>query len=218
MDRLASTDRSRFLSLAIRRNLRSHTFLFFQGDASHNVIVLETGYVKIASTIDDREITLDVLGPGEIIGELGAVDGSTRSATASTLTDVRALFVSASSFSGLVGTSPGVAASLAHDMARRLRDASQRQVEYGALDGLGRVCGRLVELMRRYGRDSGGDVVIEAPLNQSDIASWAGLSREAVVKALRSLRDVGWVTTTGRLITVVDPGAVTRRAGGSVDR
>ena len=60
--------------------------------------------------------------------------------------------------------------------------------------------------------------MIDAPLNQSDIASWAGLSREAVVKALRSLRDVGWVTTTGRLITVVDPGAVTRRAGGCVGR
>ena len=137
MGRLAATDRSSFLAHAVRRSVRSHTFLFFEGDPSHNVIVLEAGYVKIASTIDDREITLDVLGPGEIIGELGAVDGAARSATASTLTDVRALFVSAASFSGLVGTSPGVAASLAHDMARRLRDASQRQVEYGALDGLG---------------------------------------------------------------------------------
>ena len=53
---------------------------------------------------------------------------------------------------------------------------------------------------------------IDAPLTQSDIAAWAGLSREAVVKALQSLRRLGWVATTPQGITVLDVAAVTSRA------
>jgi len=52
------------------------------------------------------------------------------------------------------------------------------QVEYGALDALGRVCRRLVEMMDRYGEPVGPAVSITAPLTQADIAAWAGLSRE----------------------------------------
>ena len=53
---------------------------------------------------------------------------------------------------------------------------------------------------------------IAAPLTQSDIAAWAGLSTEAVVKALQSLRRIGCVATTARSITVLDIAAVPSRA------
>ena len=75
VDRLDASDRAALLDRARRRCVPAHGFLFFAGDASHNVFVLESGFVKIASVIDDREVTLDVLGPGEVVGELGAVDG-----------------------------------------------------------------------------------------------------------------------------------------------
>ena len=107
---------------------------------------------------------------------------------------------------------PSVALALLRDVVGRLRDASQRQVEYGALDGTGRVCRRLVELMARFGHPVGTAVVISAPLTQGDIAAWAGLSREAVVKALQSLRRTGAITTSARSITVVDVAAVHARA------
>ena len=76
------------------------------------------------------------------------------------------------------------------------------------------MCRRLVELLDRYGvaADGGGRVEISAPLTQSDIAAWAGLSREAVVRALHGLRTLGWVATTSRGITVLDVDAVTARA------
>jgi CRP/FNR family cyclic AMP-dependent transcriptional regulator len=97
-------------------------------------------------------------------------------------------------------------------VASRLRDASQRQAEYGARDAVGRVCRRLVEMMDRHGRAEGGGVMIDAPLSQTDIAAWAGLSREAVVKALHALQVLGRVTTGARTITVLDVEAVMSRA------
>ncbi len=90
---------------------------------------------------------------------------------------------------------PAASLMLLRCMASRLRDASRRQVEYGALDAVGRVCRRLVELMDRYGTPMPGEGVagvrIDAPLTQGDIAAWAGLSREAVVKALHAAAQAG---------------------------
>ena len=97
-------------------------------------------------------------------------------------------------------------------MAGRLRDASRRQVEYGALDAVGRVCRRLVELMDRYGEPTGAGVRIGGPLTQGDIAAWAGLSREAVVKALHGCgRSGGWRRRHARSPSL-DVDAVTSRA------
>ena len=171
-----------------------------------------SGELKVAVALDDREVVLEVIGPGEILGELAAIDGRPRSARAVTLTAVEVVAVSAASFRTFLAERPEAARVLMHDLAGRLRRASRRQVELGALDSTARVCGRLVDLMARYGRPVGPGVLIHGPLNQSDIAAWAGLSREAVVKALNRLRAVGWVTTTPRSITVLDVAAVTTRA------
>jgi CRP-like cAMP-binding protein len=71
--------------------------------------------------------------------------------------------------------------------------------------------------MDRYGTTSERGVLITTPLSQSEIAGWAGLSREAVVKGLHALRTLGWVATNGRSITVLDETAVTARASCSLD-
>ena len=155
---------------------------------------------------------LDVIEPGNIVGEVAAIDGRPRSATATALTATEVVSIPAATFVAFLESNPGVALILMRYVAGRLRDTSRRQVEYGALDAVGRVCRRLVEMMDRYGVPTGTGVRIDGPLTQSDIAAWAGLSREAVVKALQRLRAVGWVATTARTITVLDVAAVTSRA------
>ena len=76
-----------------------------------------------------------------------------------------------------------------------------------------RVCARLDDMASRYGViNAHGDVVVDAPVTQLDVAQWAGLSREAVVKALRSLRCLGWVDVRGRAFVIRDRPALRRRA------
>jgi CRP-like cAMP-binding protein len=54
--------------------------------------------------------------------------------------------------------------------------------------------------------------VVDAPVTQSELAAWSGLSREAVVKGLRALRRLGWIEVDGRRLVVLDPAAVSERA------
>jgi CRP-like cAMP-binding protein len=173
---------------------------------------VRSGEIKVSITVEGHEVLLDVLGTGDVLGELSAIDGGARSATATALSAAEVVAIPAIAFMGFLTEHPVVALDLMRSVSGRLRDASRRQVEYGALDAVGRVCRRLVEMVDRYGVPAGAGVLIDAPLCQAEIAGWAGLSREAVVKALHALRALGWVSTTSRCITVHDPDAVSTRA------
>jgi CRP-like cAMP-binding protein len=212
LDRLDAEQRAALLALGHVRRYPAQSIIFFEGDDAHDVVLIQAGDLKISATVEDREVVLDVLGPGDILGEVAAIDGLPRSATLTTLTLAEVLRIPAAAFMDHLATHPASALVLMGCLAARVRDTSRRQVEYGALDAVGRVCRRLVELMDRYGRPTPDGVTISGPLTQGEIAAWAGLSREAVVKALQGLRALGWVATTPRSITVVDVDAVTFRA------
>ena len=107
---------------------------------------------------------------------------------------------------------PRVALLLLEMLSWRLRDADRKRVEYAAFDSVGRVASRLVELAGEHGVTKGGGVEITLPLSQEELAGWTGSSREAVSKALHTLRELGWVKTDRRRITVLDIEALRRRS------
>ena len=57
--------------------------------------------------------------------------------------------------------------------------------------------------------DDNGGTRVDLPLSQEELASWIGASREATVKALRTLREIGAITTGRRVVTIVDRAALT---------
>jgi CRP/FNR family cyclic AMP-dependent transcriptional regulator len=215
LGRLDPDQQAQLLGLGRARRYPGGSILFFEGDEAHDVLVVRSGELKVAHTVEGHEVVLDVLTGGDVLGELSAIDGRPRSATATALTPAEVTSIPVGAFMVFLAEHPAVGLVLLRCVAGRLREASRRQVEYGALDALGRVCRRLIELIDRYGAPAAPGtpgVRITAPLTQGDIAAWAGLSREAVVRALHSLRTLGWVATTPRSITVLDLDAVAGRA------
>jgi CRP-like cAMP-binding protein len=126
---------------------------------------------------------------------------------------VEVLALSADTFRVFLQSYPRVALYLLETLARRLRQAGGRQVEFGAYDTLGRVARRLLELADRFGEQRDDGVVINLPLSQSELAGWVGASREAVAKALQALRSLGWIETGRRNTVIKDLDALRRRAG-----
>jgi CRP-like cAMP-binding protein len=70
----------------------------------------------------------------------------------------------------------------------------------------------VLDLADRYGEPTPGGRQVQVPFAQHDLAAWTGLSREAVVKGLRSLRALGWIQTGGRRLTLLDEEALRDRA------
>ncbi|TML11221.1 MAG: Crp/Fnr family transcriptional regulator [Actinobacteria bacterium] len=207
LGRLPADDAQALMERSRRRRLPAGSVLFLEGDDAHTVLFLLEGQVKILITSSaGREVVLDVLGPGEIIGELSAIDGLPRSATATALSPVEIATLRTSDFQALIEARASIARQLLVLVAVRLRSASRRQFELASSDALALVCGRLAHLA------GDGRAELRVSMSQSDLAAWAGLSREAVVKALRTLRTLGWIESRNRDIVLLDVDAIRLRA------
>jgi len=195
------------------RRFRTGATLFHEGDHSDWIGLVAKGRVKVSCFgADGRERLVAVVGPGELLGELSAIDGEPRSATATALEPLDVSVLTADEFVDLLEKNPSATLGILRSIIGRLRESDKRRVEFGALDTVGRVARLIVELAERYGDDSDGVINIRLPLSQEELAGWAGASREAVVKALRQLRGRGWIETARREIRVLDLPALARRS------
>jgi CRP/FNR family cyclic AMP-dependent transcriptional regulator len=214
LDALTESEVAWLHERGVARRFERGAALFHERQLSDRVMLLLDGRVKIASVSDDgREAVLAFRGPGEVLGELSAIDGQPRSASVIAVDPVRALVIPAADFRRFLERTPSATLWLLTRLISRLREADRKRIEFGASDTIGRVAARLVELAERYGREVEGGVRIDMPITQEELASWVGSSREGVNKALHTLRGLNWVETERRSITVLDMDALRRRAG-----
>jgi CRP-like cAMP-binding protein len=210
---LSADERAAFESLGRRRQFRAGQVLFTEGDEGRDVVVLLDGSVKVVSAAaSGREVILEVIDRGELIGEMSAIDGQPRSATAVALTPVEVLVIPTSEFQVFLEGHGSAATALLRLVVTRLRHSSQRQLEFGTSDALGRLCACMLRMLDRYGGTDDRGSHVTMPLAQHEIAAMTGLSREAVVKGLRSLRALGWIDLQARELTVLDDDAMRARA------
>ena len=216
---MSTAGSSQILRAALWRQGHARSFqrgqaLFTEGDLAERVFLIERGWVTVTSTgLGGREIVLALRGPGDMLGELSTLDGEPRSASAVTLSEVEAIVVSGSALAQALND-PEAAREMIRVLAARLRDADRKRLEFAALDTLGRVALRLLELSERFGHEAADGISIELPMSQEQLAGWCGASRESTVKALASLRALGCITTGRRRVVIRDDDALRRYAGG----
>lgn len=226
---LHSAERAELLRRGHTRTWPTAATLFSEGAVSTWVLILLCGRVKASSHGENgTEVLLAVRGTGSLLGEVSAIDGLPRSATVSALEPVEALVLTAEEFMSFLQEHPRIMRLIMRMLCERWRDADRKRIEFGMFDATSRVAQRLVELADRFGepyrapyppsyqaRDTGAgtqSVRITLALTQEELASWVGASREAVSKALRTLRARGWIETGRRRVIVHDLPALRRRA------
>lgn len=214
LESLTESELESFRALGRVRSYPRGTALFHERQASDHVVGLLAGRVKIVCMSDEgREVVLAVRGPGDLLGELSAIDGDPRSATAVALEPVEGVVVPTARFHEFLEQHGRVGLVLMRTISRRLRDSDLKRLEFGSQDSMGRVAARLAELAERFGEPVADGVRIDLPITQEELAGWTGCSREAVSKALQTMRALGWVETGRREVLVRDLDALSRRAG-----
>ena len=100
-------------ALGRRRTIARGVPLFLEGDDAHDVFVIVDGHVKIVLTAaTGREVVLAVMGAGDLLGELSAIDRNPRSATAIALDSLTVAVIRIAEFHGFLDRSPAVSAEL----------------------------------------------------------------------------------------------------------
>jgi CRP/FNR family cyclic AMP-dependent transcriptional regulator len=153
------------------------------------------------------------------VGEMAALGGQRRTASAIAVDDVEAGFLHGDELRGFLRDHPDAALVLIRMLVRRLSEATRDVVDLATRDSVGRVAKRLLDLAAEHGTPSEGGagrpggIRIELSLSQDELAHWTGATRETVSRALRLMRQLGWVATDHRTITVLDPAALRERSG-----
>lgn len=186
--------------------------LMTEGVSPGPVHLILEGRVKVVTqTASGRPVVLAVRGPGELIGELAALDGLARSASALPLVPTTAVSMPGEQFRELLLAYPAAALALLSTTAARLRDADLVRTQFTALDSAGRVAARLVELGEQHGERTPEGLLVDLGLTQDEIASWTGTSREALGRALTAFRTRGWISTERRRVVLLNVEALRKR-------
>lgn len=202
---LNDADRSALADLGQERRYRAGDVLFHEGDPPGAVHLLLEGRVKVHTAAPTgRELLLAFKESGELLGELAAIDGLPRSATASAMDDVRTVAVTAGRFRELAERRPTVAFQLLRGLSGELRTAGGDQLVRTDGTVTERVAARLLTLARRFGEHGGPSVVVPLRLSHDDLAAWTSTTRESVSRSMAQLRRSGAVVTRPGRVTVVD--------------
>jgi CRP-like cAMP-binding protein len=211
---LSREDADALLSRVRRRSIKRGTEILRAGAPGGEAVLVLSGRVRlVALGADRREVVLALRGPGELIGEMAALGAGRRTATGVAVDDVEAGFLDADALMSFLHEHPAAAIVMIRMLVRRLSEASRDVVDLATRDSLGRVAKRLVDLSTQHGVPTADGTRIELPLSQDELARWTGATRETVSRALRLMRQLGWVATDHKTITVLDPDALRERCG-----
>lgn len=192
-----------------RRTFAPGVTLFHQDMPGTMMYMIESGSVRVISIgRTGQELTLNVLGPGEIFGELSILDGEHRSATALTLDHTVVWLVSGADLKEFMSTFPSVNQAMMQILVRRVRATAQRLEAMTFQDVLGRLSYELLSLAERSGQACDEGIEITIPLTQVDLATMVGATRESVNKAVSVLRDQKVLEVDGTRWIILDPRGV----------
>jgi EAL domain-containing protein (putative c-di-GMP-specific phosphodiesterase class I) len=107
--------------MAIRRELFAGEVLYRQGDPSDCAWLVESGQVELVSVHGRRTSRHGILGAGELLGELGLLDGAAHSATATALGDSVLLAIERDQFLERLQSGDPILRTLVDSLLQRIR-------------------------------------------------------------------------------------------------
>lgn len=205
MGSLPESDSRALLDLGHEKAWERGESVIRTGARADSAIVLLDGLVKIHRTADGHEVVFGIAGPGDLLGEVSATRQPVRSASVTSLVAVTARVIPVSELRSFLGRHPQAALALLDLTLGRLYVADAQRVEFATSESLARVTSRIVELAERFGAPTdSGAIEASLPINQEELASWSGSSRESTARALRTLRELGLIQTHRLRVTVLD--------------
>jgi CRP/FNR family transcriptional regulator, cyclic AMP receptor protein len=186
-----------------------------KGDPGNSLFAVITGTVKIStSSADGRSAIFNLIGPGEIFGEIALLDGLARTADATANTNCEMFVIDRREFIPFVKSQPVLAMKFIELLCTRLRWTSD-QVEQIILQNLpGRLASALIRLTEKHKLAPGGRTIA---VTQQEISEMVGMTRESINKQLRVWAARSWVRLEHGAIVVLDatPLQAIAEAGGS---
>ncbi len=191
------------LAHAAVRNHPANQTILLENDWGSSVYFVLSGWLKIRTyNADGREITLNIVGRGEVVGEMAALETAPRSTDVLSLTPATIVNIPAEDFVRLLKTEPLAGMRLAQLMARRLRQVNRR-LRLRESNSASRVADTLLFLVEGQGKNV--STGIEIPnLPHRELSSMSGLARETVTRVLSKMEAAGLIDRSNDMLLIPD--------------
>jgi len=196
------------------RTFSSNTIILEKGQEGDGVYILASGTTKICIRRDDgNEVILNILGPGQVLGELSAVDNAGHSASVITLETCRFLWMEETDFTACRHSMPSLNHNLVLILTQRLRRLTRQMEAVTTLDVYGRIACQLLAFAQDYGQvASNGDILLPLHLTQLDLAGLIGASRGRVNQVMAFYKRQRYLSVGPDCrITIHDQAALAKR-------
>jgi CRP/FNR family transcriptional regulator, cyclic AMP receptor protein len=178
--------RREVLRLGDERHYERGHVLLHQGELGRSVVILLEGFTKVSLlSASGDELLLSLRARGDLLGEMGFVTGSPRSARVVVAASLRARAISEPEFSAFLSQHPEQAMRLSAVVARRLQRANERRAEYHSMTAEERVAAVLVDVADMIGSATDVGLCIGPELTQADLASLAVVSLRTLEQLLQ---------------------------------
>src|ERR1700722_13714286 len=191
--------------------LKRGAAIFSKGDPGTSLFAVISGTVKISiSSADGRSAIFNLIGAGEIFGEVALLDGLARTADATANTNCELCVIDRREFLPFLRSQPTLAMKFIELLCTRVRWTSD-QVEQVILQNLpGRLASALLRLTEKYKLAPGGRTIA---ITQQEISEMVGMTRESINKQLRAWAARSWVRLEHGAIVVLDSVSLQEMAG-----
>jgi CRP/FNR family cyclic AMP-dependent transcriptional regulator len=195
--KLGEDSLERIAGLCVRRRLGAGELLFEKGDQGDSLYGVRRGSIRIETgTAGGERLTLNVLGPGDLFGEIALLDGQARTANAVAAQDCELYVLRRPDFMAFIEREPRIAIRLIELLCQRLRWMNERMEEVALLPLHARMARRLAGLALDFGT--------ELHLTQGELSEFVGGARESVSRQLQKWRRAGIVDLRRGRIIILD--------------
>jgi CRP-like cAMP-binding protein len=193
----------------VTRTHPSNQVILLENDWGGSVYFIVDGWVKIRTyNLDGKEVTLNIIGKGELFGEMAALEEVPRSTDVITLTSTTISSVPAQDFVDLIQSEPMAGVRLAQLMATRLRQVNRR-LRLREADSVSRVADTILFLAEGQGQENKEGLAIPN-LPHRELSSLSGLARETVTRVLTKLEKKNLIRRENDLLIIPNLSALER--------
>jgi CRP/FNR family transcriptional regulator, cyclic AMP receptor protein len=216
LGKLAPEHIDRLGACIITKSVKRGANIFAKGNPGSSLFAIVAGTVKISvPTADGKDAVFNLLGKGDIFGEVALLDGHPRTADATAITDCDLYVIERRDFLPVMREEPDIALRLIEILCSRLRQTTEQAEGAMLLDLQSRLA---KALMRLVDTETAGMRERKISITQKDLGNIIGMSRESTNKQLRIWENKKWVRLERNAVVIlaIDPLAAIVEEGAPV--
>ena len=211
MKALSEDELDRLMRFSTLHSYKPNEIVFRRGDPGEGMMAVLKGQIRIGiMSAEGKELIYNLIGPGQVFGEIALLDGKPRTADAVAIEATEALVLRRRDFIPFLEADAKLCIRLMGVLSELLRLTRELAEDLMILEMRQRLAKRLVRMAELYGRPWHKGVIINFRLPQRELAAMMGTSRESINKQLRVWAEAGWISVDRGNIAINDMEALSR--------